>query len=162
MPESSFMAAGQNDFPVPHRETPVKSADDVADHLKGLRVLVVEDEFFVRILLEDDLRAAGCIVVGPCSDLGCAMRALAGEAFDVAVLDVNLNGEMVYPLADELSRRGTPFLFLSGYGCRDFPERFRDAMRLAKPHEPAALIRDIRLLAEASRNTAAPPPSSYA
>lgn len=156
------MAAGQDDGRIWDKDAPATRLETGADRLEGLRVLLVEDEFLVRIMVEDDLCAAGCIIAGPCSDLGSAMRALAGEAFDVAVLDVNLNGEMVYPLADELRRRKIPFVFLSGYGRMDLPERFRDTPRLAKPHEPAALIREIRRLAEARREPLTPQPSSYA
>lgn len=110
------------------------------------RILVVEDEFLVAALLEADLAAAGCTVVGPFTNLGSAMQAVHDEAFDLAVLDVNLNGEMVYPLADVLSARAIPFVFLSGYGAQSVPEKYRPAPRIAKPYDPAVLTREIRRL----------------
>jgi DNA-binding response OmpR family regulator len=107
-----------------------------------MRVLLVEDEFFVAALIEDDLRAAGHEIVGPYKELAKAIEATRSERFDVAVLDVNLNGAPVYPLADELLARGIPFVFLSGYV--ELPERFKATPRIGKPHNPAALIAALR------------------
>ena len=109
-----------------------------------MRVLVAEDEFLLSIQLEDDLRTAGCSIVGPFSTLEKATLAARRERFDLAVLDINLNGDRVYPLADELWARGVPFIFLSGYLPADLPERFRKSPQIAKPHDPAALIKAIR------------------
>jgi CheY-like chemotaxis protein len=109
----------------------------------GLRVLVVEDEYLVALLLAEDLRAAGCVIAGPHVSLAAANAAVQGEPFDVAILDVNLNGEMVYPLAEQLTDRGIPLVFLSGYDIGHFPERFRTAPRVAKPHDRAALLGEI-------------------
>lgn len=110
---------------------------------EGLRVLVVEDEYLVALLLEEDLRSAGCVIVGPCTTLAAATTAGLREPLDLAILDVNLNGEMVYPLADQLAARGIPVVFLSGYGAGHFPERFRTAARVSKPHDRTALIREV-------------------
>lgn len=107
------------------------------------RILVVEDEFLVAALLEDDLNAAGYAVVGPFTSLASATQAARGGRLDLAILDVNLNGEMVYPLADELLARKVPFIFLSGYGLQDMPEKYRGAPRIAKPYDPPALIREV-------------------
>lgn len=109
-----------------------------------MRVLVAEDEFLLGIQLEDDLRTAGCSIVGPFSTLEKATLAARRERFDLAVLDINLNGDRVYPLADELWARGVPFIFLSGYLPADLPERFRKSPQIAKPHDPRALIKAIR------------------
>lgn len=111
--------------------------------LEGARVLVVEDEFLLGMALEEDLTAAGCVVVGPLPNLARAREAAQREQFDLAVLDINLAGEMVYPLADDLLARGTPFLFLSGYGAADMPQRFRAIRRLPKPHDIALLLREM-------------------
>jgi hypothetical protein len=62
----------------------------------------------------------------------------------VAILDINLNGDMVYPLADELSARGVPFIFLSGYISADLPDRFKKSPQITKPHDPEALINKIK------------------
>ena len=111
---------------------------------RALRVLIAEDEFLVGIQLEEDLRSAGCSIVGPFSRLETATLAARRERFDLALLDINLNGDRVYPLADELSARGAPFIFLSGYLSAALPERFRGSPRMAKPHDPAALLKAIR------------------
>jgi DNA-binding response OmpR family regulator len=109
-----------------------------------MRVLIAEDEFLVSVQLEEDLRSAGCSILGPFSTLEAATRASHSERFDLAILDINLNGRRVYPLADELSARGVPFIFLSGYIATDLPERFRGMPHITKPHEPAALLKEIR------------------
>ena len=112
--------------------------------LKGIRILVAEDEFLVGIQLEGDLRSAGCSIVGPFSTLEMATQVSRREQFDLAILDINLNGSMVYPSADELSARGIPFIFLSGYVSANLPERFRWSLQIAKPHDPKALLKEIR------------------
>jgi CheY-like chemotaxis protein len=84
--------------------------------LVGKRVLIVEDEALVAFMLEDFLVEFGCIPVGPCNTLAKALEAVGAETFDLAVLDVNLNGEKVYPVAYALAERHIPFLFVSGYG----------------------------------------------
>ena len=112
--------------------------------MRPMRVLIAEDEFLVGIQLEEDLRAAGCSIVGPFTTLEAATQASRRERFDLAVLDINLNGAAVYPLADELSARGIPFVFLSGYVATDLPERFRQSPQIVKPHDPAALIKELR------------------
>jgi DNA-binding response OmpR family regulator len=139
----------------PNTTNPPKSAayegQEIAGELAGRRVLIVEDEFFLAILLEEDLQAAGCAIVGPFKTVKTAVDASRKEAFHVAVLDINLNGQMVYPLAEELSTRQIPFLFLSGYGFGDLPDRFRNVPRLAKPYETTMLVRELqRLLARRS------------
>lgn len=110
----------------------------------AMRILVAEDEFLVGVQLEEDLRSVGCSTVGPFTTLEMATQAARHERFDLAILDINLNGKMVYPLADELAQRGVPFIFLSGYMVADLPDRFREAPQIAKPHDPAVLTREIR------------------
>lgn len=112
--------------------------------LEGARVFVVEDEFLLGMALKEDLQAAGCVVLGPFQSLARAREAARREQFDFAILDINLAGEPVYPLADELIARGMPLMFLSGYGAADMPERFRGIRRLSKPHDVALLLREMR------------------
>src|SRR6202007_388047 len=84
--------------------------------LQGVRVLVVEDEMMVSMLIEDMLTDLGCTVVGPASRLDEALE-LAGRAeIDCAVLDVNLGGQPIFPLADLLREKGAPFAFATGFG----------------------------------------------
>ena len=89
--------------------------------LAGKRVLVVEDEALVAILIENLLEDCDCTVVGPCGTVAAALLAARTETFDLAVLDVNLNGLRVYPVAELLSDRNIPFVFLSGYGDGAIP-----------------------------------------
>jgi DNA-binding NtrC family response regulator len=139
---------GQRPDPKNTPKSATHEGQDIAGGLAGRRVLIVEDEFFLAILLEEDLQAAGCTIVGPFKTVKTAVDASRNEAFDVAILDINLNGQMVYPLAEELMRLGTPFLFLSGYGFGDLPAKFRNIPRLAKPYETTMLVRELqRLLA---------------
>jgi PAS domain S-box-containing protein len=120
-----------------------RSRDDTA--LRGKRVLLVEDEFFLRLELEEWLRSAGCTIIGPFSALEPARhQAARGEPIDLAILDANLNGQMVYPLADDLLARGVPVIFLTGYEKASLPARFRVIPQVSKPYDPAALIKEIR------------------
>ena len=83
--------------------------------LSGLKVLVVEDEPLLAITLKDVLTGSGCTVIGPASSLKQGMRLIEKEAVDGAILDVNLRGEMVFPLADALAERSIPFVYVTGY-----------------------------------------------
>lgn len=102
--------------------------------VEGRRVLVVEDEMTIALLIEDTLLELGAEVVGPASRLDAALR-LAGEgSIDAAILDVNIRGGNSYPVADILVERGIPFVFCSGYSDWALEERHRDRPRLAKPY----------------------------
>lgn len=82
--------------------------------LKGLRVLVVEDEALVALQLEDMLADLGCAIIGPASRVCQALDLLGGQRVDAAVLDLNVAGELVYPVADALASRGLPYIFATG------------------------------------------------
>jgi CheY-like chemotaxis protein len=101
--------------------------------LAGMRILVAEDEFFIALVVEETLHDLGVTVLGPYPDLAQATEAATREKFDGAVLDINLGGEMVYPLAERLQRNGIPFVFTTGYAAADLPERFRVFEILRKP-----------------------------
>ena len=116
--------------------------------LNGRSVLLVEDEFLLALHLEELVESLGAKVRGPFTRLADAMAAARHDDFDMAILDINLNGTMVYPLADDLIGRRVPFLFLSGYGLANLPERFRGIMRLNKPCEPALLTAALKGIAE--------------
>lgn len=113
-----------------------------ADGRGGLRVLVVEDETVVAMDIASILRRAGHAVIGPVGRLDEAARraAATGIGADVALLDVNLAGELVFPVADVLAGRGTPFLFLTGYDPDAVPERFRDRLLVRKPFTARPLL----------------------
>lgn len=102
--------------------------------LSGRRILVVEDELMIAMLIDDLLRDAGCEVVGPMPRLAPALQAAGSEAgLDGALLDINLAGELVSPVADRLAERGVPFVFLTGYGWHMLPERFHSRPLVTKP-----------------------------
>jgi len=101
----------------------------------GLRVLLVEDENLVALLLEDMLAELGHTVVGPVGRLDKALEMAQREAFDVAILDVNINGGEVYPIAEALSARGIPFVFSTGYGKKSLPAPYSDRPALQKPFQ---------------------------
>jgi CheY-like chemotaxis protein len=110
------------------------------DTLKGVKVLVVEDEYFVAILIEEILESAGCIVTGPIPRLPAALDAVDHEDYDVAVLDVNLAGERINPVADALSERHVPFLFVTGYGANALPSEYAERPHICKPFRMAELL----------------------
>lgn len=107
---------------------------------KDRRILLVEDEALVAMMVEDMLRDFGATVAGPAHALAQALEFAATEALDAALLDVNLGGEPVYPVAEELARRGIPFAFASGYGESGIAEGFRDRPVLQKPFDEATLV----------------------
>lgn len=110
------------------------------DGLAGLRVLVVEDELLVAMLIEDVLADHNCVVVGPYAHLRDALMAAAAEHVDLAILDVNLAGEKVYPVAELLEERGIPFVLLSGYGRDAIPVNHPEWQACSKPFQPEELI----------------------
>ena len=99
------------------------------------RILVVEDELMIRMLLEDMLGELGYTVAAEAGRLEDALAAAQSAEIDVAILDVNLNGQPILPVADALAARGTPFVFATGYGERGLPEPYRDRPTLKKPFQ---------------------------
>ena len=99
----------------------------------GKRILIVEDEFFIALVVEEALQSAGYVTVGPIATLSKAIVAADTAEFDAAVLDINLNGEMAYPVAEKLLARGKRLVFTTGYGLHDMPARFRSLPVVAKP-----------------------------
>ena len=108
--------------------------------LQGVRVLVVEDEYLVAILIEEILESAGCTVMGPIPRLREALDAVDHDEYDAAVLDVNLAGERINPVADALSERNVPFLFVTGYGANALPGEYAERPHICKPFRMAELI----------------------
>ena len=112
------------------------------DALAGLRILVVEDEPLVSMLIEDLLLDMGCVVIGPASTVAQAL-ALAEQRLDAALLDVNLGAEQVYPVADALAAADVPFAFITGYGRHGLVGAHRDRPTIRKPFAPATFGREI-------------------
>ncbi|TDX79711.1 response regulator receiver domain-containing protein [Neorhizobium sp. R1-B] len=105
----------------------------------GIKVLVVEDEGFVALLIEDMLSDLGCEIVASVAELQEACAVAAAEEIDLAVLDVNLGGERSFPVAEVLRERGVPFIFSTGYGTAGLPPEFIKWPVLAKPFSAKAL-----------------------
>lgn len=105
------------------------------------RVLVVEDEMTVAMLIEDMVSELAYEVAAVVPRLEDAMRLLDSDSFDLALLDVHLNGKTVFPFASELETREIPFLFATAYGVRGIPEEFRHHQVLQKPFGPVELRR---------------------
>jgi len=117
---------------------------DGSEPLQGRRVLVVEDEMMIAMLVEDMLDELGCVVVGPAHALEPAL-ALASSAteIDAALLDINLGGQPVFAIADALRARGVPMIFSTGYGESGLREADRGSQVLQKPfraHDLAAAL----------------------
>jgi DNA-binding response OmpR family regulator len=108
----------------------------------GRRILVVEDEFLVSLLTIDVLESVGCEIVGPAARIAEATTLAQSESLDAAVLDVNVGGELIWSVADELQRKGVSLLFLSAVSqLTAFPPLFAAAVRLDKPVEQSRLLR---------------------
>jgi CheY-like chemotaxis protein len=110
--------------------------------LQGRRILVIEDESLVAMLLETILDDMGCAVVGPESNIDDGLVTATSEAsLDAALLDVNVAGREVFPVAEALRARGVPFVFSTGYGEAGLPEHWRGNPTIQKPFTEGA-IRD--------------------
>src|SRR6516165_7415276 len=108
--------------------------------LEGVRVLVVEDEYLVAILIEEILESAGCVVMGPIPRLPEALDAAHHDDCDAAVLDVNLTGERINPVADVLAERNVPFVFVTGYGANALPSEYAQRPHVHKPFRISDLL----------------------
>ncbi|HVW92490.1 MAG TPA: response regulator [Devosia sp.] len=107
--------------------------------LSGRRVLIVEDEYFIAEELSTAVRALGATIVGPTASLQRALELLGGPV-DLAILDINLNGESSFAIAAALSARGVPFLFATGYDAQTVPPDYRTVPRWEKPFDTEALV----------------------
>lgn len=119
----------------------------VRQPLGGRQILVVEDEFLIADDVAAMLRERGAQVIGPAASLPEGMR-LAGDTktIDAAVLNIDLNGVTVFPLADELLGRGVKIMFLTGYGDAQIPDRYSAIPCCRKPTGPACVIDELTML----------------
>jgi DNA-binding response OmpR family regulator len=104
------------------------------NHLRGVRVFLVEDEPLISMLFEDMLAELGCELVASASKFAQACElAQRAETIDVAILDVHLGDQPVFPLASQLTKRGVPLLFCTGLGADGLPAEWRECGTLGKP-----------------------------
>jgi CheY-like chemotaxis protein len=102
--------------------------------LNGARVLVLEDEVLVSMMIEDMLQELGCVVIGPFARLDDALTRISESGgIDLALLDVNVGGTRSYPAAEALAKAETPFIFSTGYDADGVPEEWRSRPALRKP-----------------------------
>nr|WP_303706180.1 response regulator [Brevundimonas naejangsanensis] len=119
----------------------------MTDIFSGRRVLIVEDESLVAMLLETILADLGCDVVGPESNIEDGLNVASGTTpLDAALLDVNVAGREIFPVAEALKARGVPFVFSTGYGEAGLPEHWRGNPTVQKPFTEGA-IRDALMTA---------------
>jgi CheY-like chemotaxis protein len=113
---------------------------------------VVEDELMIRMLLQDMLTDLGHAIAAETGRIEEALALAKQAEFDVAILDVNLNGQPVTPVVEVLLERGVPFVFATGYGQRGVPEPYRQTPTLQKPFQADALAEAIRTVTARARN----------
>lgn len=122
--------------------------------LQGRRVLVVEDEYFIADDVRKALRTLGAEVVGPVPTREEALAILSsGQEIHLAVLDINLQDQMVYPVADALRGRDVPFVFATGYDAGSVAEGYLDVPRWEKPFDPDKLAGALAGLRPTRRST---------
>ena len=124
--------------------------------IAGTTILLAEDEYLIADDLARDLVEHGLTVLGPVATLDAALAAVAEQRTDLAVLDINLRGRPVFPLADLLQARQVPFIFATGYDADVIPDRFATVPRHGKPLQTRELLAALDNLA----NGAAPEPVS--
>ncbi len=108
------------------------------------RVLIVEDEAVIAMLVEDMVLEFGSEVVGPVARLQEALRLAHNAELDAAILDVNVGGAVIFPVAEVLRERGIPFIFATGYQPNELPPRFRDSLSVSKPFSFPVLAEALR------------------
>jgi CheY-like chemotaxis protein len=104
-------------------------------------VLLVEDEVMIRMMVADMLSDLGYSVAAEAGDIDEAVRLVQATEFDIAILDVNVNGKVISPVAEAVQLSGRPFIFATGYGSDGLPEKFRDSPTLQKPFQMETLRR---------------------
>ncbi|OAB54263.1 response regulator [Pseudomonas thivervalensis] len=119
--------------------------------LAGTRVLVVEDEGAIALLIEEMLEEFGCEVVASVARLAAACEIAGSVQVDLAILDVNLAGERVFPVADILRNRQIPFLFSTGYGASGLPVEYAGRPVLHKPFSESELQQKIAVTLKEAR-----------
>jgi CheY-like chemotaxis protein len=108
------------------------------------RVLIVEDNSLIALEISQFVEAAGYTVVGPETSVDATIRVLARHKIDLALLDVKLGGELVFPIAKDLDAKGIPYIFLTSYSAAAIPAQHRHQPLVSKPYSPEHLLVQIR------------------
>jgi CheY-like chemotaxis protein len=114
-----------------------------ATRAPGSSVFLVEDEVMIRMMVADMLEELGYSVAAEAGEINEAIRLAQSTEFDFAILDVNVNGKVISPVADLIRARNLPFIFATGYGSSGLPEEYRDRPALQKPFQIETLARVI-------------------
>jgi CheY-like chemotaxis protein len=109
----------------------------------GGSVFLVEDEVMIRMMVADMLEELGFRIAAEAGEINEAIRLAQCTEFDLAILDVNVNGKVISPVAELIAARNRPFIFATGYGSSGLPEEFRDRPALQKPFQLETLARMI-------------------
>ena len=109
-------------------------------------ILLVEDEVMIRMMVADMLEELGYSIAGEAGDIDEGVRLVQATDFDIAILDVNVNGKVITPVAEAVQLRGRPFVFATGYGAQGLPEKFRDRTTIQKPFQIETLARTIEIV----------------
>ena len=109
----------------------------------GCTVFLVEDEVMIRMMVADMLEELGYSVAAEAGEIGEALRLVQSTDFDLAILDVNVNGKVITPVAELIKSKGRPFIFATGYGSSGLPEEYRDRPALQKPFQLETLAQVI-------------------
>jgi CheY-like chemotaxis protein len=115
----------------------------IATPLPGGSVFLVEDEVMIRMMVADMLEELGYSIAAEAGEISEAIRLVQSTEFDFAILDVNVNGKVISPVADLIKARNRPFIFATGYGSSGLPEEYRDRPALQKPFQIETLARMI-------------------
>jgi DNA-binding response OmpR family regulator len=126
------------------------------DQVSHRSILVVEDDPLLAMDLEWTLKQAGFAVIGPAITTTEAFNLLRDHSPDLIILDLNLGGEMAFPVADHLARTGIPFLILSGHSRWMMPAQHRNRPFVQKPYVAATLLRKVRAMLNATGSQAMP------
>ena len=115
----------------------------VATRTSGGSVFLVEDEVMIRMMVADMLEELGYSIAAEAGEISEAIKLAQSADFDLAILDVNVNGKVISPVADLIKARNRPFIFATGYGSSGLPEEYRDRPSLQKPFQIETLARVI-------------------
>jgi DNA-binding NtrC family response regulator len=133
---------------------PAKDSNMMAPLGLGCSVFLVEDEVMIRMMVADMLEELGYTIAGEAGEISQAIRLAQSTEFELAILDVNVNGHMITPVAELIKARNLPFIFATGYGAAGVPREYRDRPTLQKPFliEKLAEMIDRTLDVSAAKN----------